>query len=141
MTSSILQTAARVLMPLLLLFAVFLLVRGHNQPGGGFVGGLVVAASFILYSIAYGVPAARRAVLVAPSTLLGIGLLVALVSGVPGLVLGHQFMTAVWTSVGTGSTTIYIGTPTVFDVGVFLAVIGVVLTIVFTLADALLTEG
>ena len=48
MTSSILQTAARVLMPLLLLFAVFLLLRGHNQPGGGFVAGLVVAASFVL---------------------------------------------------------------------------------------------
>ena len=64
MTSSILQTATRVLMPLLLLFAVFLLLRGHNEPGGGFVGGLVVAASFVLYSIAFGVDAARRALLV-----------------------------------------------------------------------------
>ena len=54
MTSTILQTATRVLMPLLLLFAVFLLLRGHNQPGGGFVGGLVVASSFVLYSIAFG---------------------------------------------------------------------------------------
>ena len=53
-------------MPLLLLFAVFLLLRGHNQPGGGFVGGLVVAASFVLYSIAFGVDAARRALLVRP---------------------------------------------------------------------------
>ena len=58
MTSSILQTATRFLMPLLLLFAVFLLLRGHNEPGGGFVGGLVVAAAFVLYSIAYGVAAA-----------------------------------------------------------------------------------
>ena len=141
MTSSILQTAARVLMPLLLLFAFFLLMRGHNQPGGGFVGGLVVAASFILYSIAFGVDAGRRALLVRPSTLLGIGLLVALVSGLPGVVVGHPFMTAVWTTVGTGSTALFIGTPLVFDVGVFLVVIGVVLTIVFTLAETLLTEG
>ena len=73
MTSSILQTAVRFLMPLLILFAVFLLMRGHNQPGGGFVGGLVVSASFILYSIAFGLDAARRALLVGPSTLLGIG--------------------------------------------------------------------
>ena len=79
MTSSILQTATRLLMPLLLLFAVFLLLRGHNQPGGGFVGGLVVAASFVLYSIAFGVGAARRALLVRPATLLGTGLLVAFV--------------------------------------------------------------
>jgi multicomponent Na+:H+ antiporter subunit B len=141
MTSSILQTAVRVLMPLLLLFAVFLLMRGHNQPGGGFVGGLVVAASFILYSIAFGVDAARRALLVGPSRLLGIGLLVALVSGLPGLAMGQPFMTAVWTTVGTGSMALYVGTPLVFDVGVFLAVIGVVLTIVFTLTESVLTEG
>ena len=134
MTSSILQTAVRVLMPLLLLFAVFLLMRGHNQPGGGFVGGLVVAASFILYSIAFGVDAARRA-------LLGVGPLVALVSGLPGLVIGQPFMTAIWTTVTAGSTALHVGTPLVFDIGVFLAVIGVVLTIVFTLAEAVLTEG
>jgi multicomponent Na+:H+ antiporter subunit B len=140
MTSSILQTAVRVLMPLLLLFAVFLTLRGHNQPGGGFVGGLVVAASFILYSIAFGVDAARRALLVRTSTLLGIGLLVALVSGVPGVLLGQPFMTSMWTTVALGSAELDVGTPLVFDIGVFLAVIGVVLTIVFTLAEAVLPE-
>jgi multisubunit Na+/H+ antiporter MnhB subunit len=138
MTSSILQTAVRLLMPLLLLFAVFLLLRGHNQPGGGFVGGLVVAASFVLYAIAFGVDAARRALLVQPSRLLGIGLLVALLSGLPGVIGGDPFMTAVWTSFDTGSTVIDLGTPLLFDIGVFLAVIGVVLTIVLTLA--VLTE-
>ena len=140
MTSSILQTAARVLMPLLLLFAVFLLLRGHNQPGGGFVGGLVFAASFVLYSIAFGVDAARRALLVRSSTLLGVGLLVAFVSGLPGLVGGQPFMTAIWTTVGAGAMVLSVGTPLVFDVGVFLAVIGVVLTIVFTLAEVVLAE-
>ncbi len=140
MTSTILQTAARLLMPLLLLFAVFLLLRGHNQPGGGFVGGLVVAASFVLYSIAFGVDAARRALLVSPSTLLGIGLLVALVSGLPAIVIGRPFMTALWTTIALGTTALDVGTPLIFDVGVFLAVIGVVLTIVFTLAEAVLPE-
>lgn len=128
-------------MPLLLLFAVFLLLRGHNQPGGGFVGGLVVASSFVLYSIAFGVAAARRALLVSPSKLLGMGLVVALVSGVPGVVDKRSFMSAVWTTFDGGSGVIAVGTPLVFDVGVFLAVIGVVLTIVFTLAETLLTEN
>ena len=140
MTSSILQTAARLLMPLLLLFAIFLLLRGHNQPGGGFVGGLVVAASFVLYAIAFGVDAARRALLVQPSTLLGVGPLVALVSGLPGVAAGKSFMTAVWTTVPAGQAELAVGTPLVFDIGVFLAVIGVVLTIVFTLAETVLTE-
>ena len=140
-SSTILQTATRVLMPLLLLFAVFLLLRGHNQPGGGFVGGLVVASSFVLYSIAFGVDAGRRALLVRPSTLLGVGLLVALASGVPGIFRGQPFMTAQWTELLKGLNTVALGTPLIFDLGVFLAVVGVVLTIVFTLADESAIEG
>lgn len=140
MTSTILRTATRLLMPLLLLFAVFLLLRGHNQPGGGFVGGLVVAASFVLYSIAFGVDAGRRALLVSPATLLGAGLLVALISGLPAVIAGRPFLTALWTEVRLGPNTVAVGTPLLFDVGVFLAVIGVVLTIVFTLAEVSLSE-
>ena len=140
MTSTILQTAARVLMPLLMLFAVFLLLRGHNQPGGGFVGGLVVGSSFVLYSIAFGVDAGRRALLVRPSTLLGVGPLVALTSGLPAAITGQPFMTAKWMEVPLGGTAVALGTPLVFDVGVFLAVVGVVSTIVFTLADVSLSE-
>ena len=140
MTSSILQTGARALMPLLLLFAVFLLLRGHNQPGGGVVGGLVVALSFVLYSIAFGVDASRRALLVSPSTLLGVGPLVALTSGLPAVLMGRPFLTAQWAELSVGGTVVAVGTPLVFDVGVFLAVIGVVLTIVFTLAEASLSE-
>jgi multisubunit Na+/H+ antiporter MnhB subunit len=141
MSSLLLRIASRSLMPLLLLFALFLLFRGHNEPGGGFVGGLVVAAAFVLYVIAYGLPAARRALLVEPSTLLGAGLLVAIGSGMPAVVLGRPFMTGVWTKVGLGSALLDVGTPLVFDIGVFLAVIGVVLTIVFNLADVTRVEN
>jgi multicomponent Na+:H+ antiporter subunit B len=130
MSSSILRTAARVLMPLLLLFALFLLLRGHNEPGGGFVGGLVVAAAFALHAIAYGVAASRRALVVQPSTLLGAGLLVALLSGLLAVIVGQPFLTSQWITIG-----ITLGTPLIFDVGVFLVVIGVVLTMTFTLAE------
>jgi multicomponent Na+:H+ antiporter subunit B len=140
MSSLILRTATRLLMPLLLLFALFLLLRGHNEPGGGFVGGLVVAAAFVLYTIAYGVDAGRRALLVDPATLLGTGLLVALISGIPAVLIGRPFLTAMWTTVGIEPAVYDVGTPLVFDVGVFLAVIGVVLTIVFTLTEVVLTE-
>jgi multicomponent Na+:H+ antiporter subunit B len=140
MTSILLRTATRVLMPLLLLFALFLLLRGHNAPGGGFVAGLIVAAAFVLYVISSGVPASRRALLVDPSALLSVGLLVALASGVIAILTGRPFMTAAWASLASQPTGVLIGTPLLFDVGVFLAVIGVVLTIVFTLADVVLNE-
>src|SRR5687768_14564424 len=126
MTSFILQTATRLLMPLLLLFAFFLLLRGHNAPGGGFVAGLVVAAAFVLHAMAYGLAASRRAVLVSPPLLLPIGLLVALISGLPAVMLGRPFMTGVWMTVGAGPAGIALGTPLLFDIGVFLAVTGVV---------------
>jgi multicomponent Na+:H+ antiporter subunit B len=130
MTSTILQTATRLLMPLLLLFALFLLLRGHNQPGGGFIGGLVAAAAFCLFGLAFGVQRARQALLVRPLTLLGAGLLIALGSGVAASLRGQPFLTAVW---ATGDEPI--GTPALFDIGVYLVVSGVVLMMVFTLAE------
>jgi multicomponent Na+:H+ antiporter subunit A len=130
LTSPIFRAAVRLLMPLLLLFAVFLLLRGHNQPGGGFAGGLVAAAAFALYSIAFGVDRASRTLKVAPLTLLGTGLLMALVSGVPAVLVGQPFLTAQWLA-GPAA----LGTPVVFDIGVFLVVTGVVLMMIFTLAE------
>jgi multicomponent Na+:H+ antiporter subunit A len=128
--SPIFRTAVRLLMPLLLLFSVFLLVRGHNEPGGGFVAGLVAAAAFALYTISRGVESARRALLVDPATLLGAGLLIALASGLFAVLRGEAFLTAQWT---LGS--VAAGTPMLFDVGVFLVVAGVVLMMVFSLAE------
>jgi hypothetical protein len=63
-----------------------------------------------------------------------------LISGIPAVALGLPFMTALWTKVGVGPGAIALGTPLVFDIGVFLAVIGVVLTIVFTLVDVTVSE-
>jgi multisubunit Na+/H+ antiporter MnhB subunit len=140
-SSLILLAATRILMPLLLLYSLFLLWRGHNAPGGGFVGGLIAASAFVLYSLTAGVPASRRALRVDPSTLLSLGLGVALVSGIPGVVLGRPFLSAVWGTLEIGAARLWLGTPLLFDVGVFLAVMGVVLTIVFTLAEAILTES
>ena len=128
--SPIFRTAAQVLMPLLLLFSVFLLMRGHNQPGGGFVGGLVAAAAFALYTVAFGVDRARQALLVRPLTLLGAGLVIALVSGLPAVMRGQPFLTALWMS-----EPVALGTPVLFDVGVFLVVAGVVVMMIFTLAE------
>ncbi len=130
MTSQIFRTAARVLMPLLLLFSAFLLLRGHNEPGGGFVAGLVAAAAFALYGIAFGMQNAHRALLVEPLTLLGAGLLIALTSGLPAALTGEPYLTAKWT-VGP----VHVGTPLLFDVGVFLVVSGVVLMMIFSLAE------
>lgn len=134
MHSLILSTATRVIFPLMLLFSVFLLLRGHNEPGGGFVGGLVAASAFAMYATAYDVERARRALHVDPRTLIGIGLAAAGGSGLVGLAAGQPFLTGLWFArplpvIGK------VGTPLLFDVGVYLVVLGVVLTMMFTLAE------
>jgi multicomponent Na+:H+ antiporter subunit B len=134
MKSLILSTATRYLLPLLLLFSIFLLLRGHNEPGGGFVGGLVAAAAFALYAIAYDVPQARRALGIDPRTLMAVGLLAAAGSGGLSLVAGKPFMTGLW-SAQELPVLGKVGTPLLFDSGVYLVVIGVVLMIIFTLAE------
>lgn len=134
MTSLILSTATRYLLPLLMLFSIFLLLRGHNEPGGGFVGGLVAAAAFALYAIAAGAEATQRALHINPRTLTALGLLIAVGSGSLASFLGLPFMTGLWLPTpvpGLGK----IGTPFIFDVGVYLVVIGSTLSIILTLIE------
>ncbi len=134
MGSLILYTATRYLMPLLMIFSIFLLIRGHNEIGGGFVGGLVAAAAIVLYAIANNVASARRILRIEPHYLVALGLLTALVSGLVPWLSGRPFLTGVWYDqpvpvIGK------IGTPLFFDIGVYLVVVGVTLMILFTLAE------
>ena len=136
MNSLILSTAARYLLPLLLLFSLFILVRGHNEPGGGFIGGLIAAAAFALNAIAFDVRTARRTLRIDPRLLIPVGLIVGIISGVFQMFFGRPFMTAEWFSVSLpGLETLAIGTPLLFECGVYLLVIGVILTMVLTLAE------
>ncbi|HSV92009.1 MAG TPA: Na+/H+ antiporter subunit B [Desulfobacterales bacterium] len=135
MRSVILTTSTTYLLPILLLFSVFLLIRGHNEPGGGFAGGLVAAAGFALVATAAGVEAARRALRVDPRTLVAVGLITAVASGLPAMVMGQPFMAAAWWTIELPDALIYFGTPLIFDAGVYLAVAGTVLAIVFALEE------
>lgn len=136
MVSMILATVARVVQPLLLLFSVFILIRGHNAPGGGFAGGLVAAIAFTLLAVAYDAETARRSLRVDPRNLVAVGLLVAAASGLAGLVLGNAFLEAIFFDLPLlAGGRIELSTVFFFDVGVYLTVIGVTLTIVLTLAE------
>jgi multicomponent Na+:H+ antiporter subunit B len=134
--SLILLETARLLTPLLLLTSVLVLLRGHDNPGGGFVGGLLAAAAFTLQAIGRGISSARRALRIDPHQLIGIGLLVAIASGVPALLHGASFMTGqtrTFRAPLMGEFTL--STVLVFDIGVYAVVLGTVLLIVFTLAE------
>lgn len=134
-SSVILGTAVRLMLPVLLVYSLFLLQRGHNEPGGGFVGGLVAAAAFALLALAHDSKRARAVLRVQPGTLMGVGLLVAAGSGVVGLVWGDAFMQGIWPKWAYLPVIGKIGTPFTFDVGVFMVVLGFALEVLFTLME------
>lgn len=136
MDSVILKTAIRFLLPLLLLASVFLFLRGHNEPGGGFVGGLVASGAIALYAMTCSAAAARQMVRVSPRVLIGSGLLLALGSGLAPLFVGRPFLTGLWTTVTTASLgELHPGTPLLFDLGVYCVVTGVTLVFIFSLLE------
>ena len=136
--SLILRVATRVLFPVLLVFAAFMMLRGHNLPGGGFVGGLVAASAFVLYALAAGVKEARQVLRVEPHTLLGLGLAFAYGTGMLALVLGEPFLTGLWWEPAIpGLGKLKLGSTLIFDLGVMLVVVGTVLLMVFSVEDRL----
>ena len=136
MNSLILRTATGFLLPLMVLFSVFLLLRGHNEPGGGFVGGLVAAAGFALHAIAYQAEDTLKLLRVRPSQLIAAGLLAAAGSGLVSILCGKPFMTGLWIKVRVwGLGKVEVGTPLLFDFGVYLVVIGVTLGILLSLVE------
>ena len=136
MNSLIFRTTTRFLVALLILFSLFLLLRGHNDSGGGFVGGLVAAIAIILFAWAANISEARRLLKVHPQFLIGLGLLVAVSSGILAFLKGEQFLTGHGTAVNIlGITSLKLSTPLLFDVGVYLTVVGVTLAIILALSD------
>ncbi|MDA1010205.1 MAG: proton-conducting transporter membrane subunit, partial [Chloroflexi bacterium] len=132
----VLRTAARGIIPLLIVFAFFLFLRGHDQPGGGFVAGLVAAAGVALYAMAYDARTARRLLRVPPRGLIAAGLLVALGAAAYGT-WQTPLLTGNWWFIPLpGNGELKVGTPLFFDFGVFLVVLGVA----SALATALLEE-
>ena len=131
----IFKTTAGFLLPLLLLFSLFLLLRGHYLPGGGFVGGIIASIAFVLHAFAFGMRNTRKLLRVHPIAFMPVGLGLAVFSAVLPLFQGLPVMTGLWLSkpfpvIGM------VGTALLFDLGVYLVVLGVALTILFTITEA-----
>lgn len=136
MNSLILRTATPFLVGLTVLFSIFVLLRGHNVPGGGFIGGLVGASAFAIYTINEGVAATRRAMHVHPMAIAGFGLFIAGLSGVVSLVFGDAFMTGQWWIPAFAPDLKYISTVVLFDIGVYLVVVGAIVAIIMGLEES-----
>jgi multicomponent Na+:H+ antiporter subunit A len=137
MTTLILQTITRVVTPVVLLLSAYLLWRGHDSPGGGFIGALVAGAAVVLTYLAYGSEGVDRMLPLRSETLLSAGLLIALGMGLGGIVAGGDFL--------EGAVVVYhppvigefkLAASFVFDIGVLLIVLAVIVAIVRYLGES-----
>ena len=115
--SPLLVWAAGPLYWLLIAAALWLLLRGHNEPGGGFIAGLVAVAASSLLALSQDITAARRWQPLAPLPLAMLGVGLAALAGLPGVLGGQPFLSHLWLESG-------LSTVLLFDLGVFCAVWG-----------------
>ena len=135
MRTLIFRTVAPYLASLMVLFSVFILLRGHNEPGGGFIGGLIAASAFAIYGIACGVSPVRRALYFHPMAISGFGLLVSASSGRVSFFLHMPVLTGQWAMFAIGNVTVAVSTVMLFDIGVYLVVVGSITSIALTLEE------
>lgn len=136
MNSIILKLAAPYVKLLLIVFSVIALLRGHNHPGGGFIGGLLAAMASIYTALAFSFPEYLKGQKQQSIRFLILGLSFVLVSTLPGMFMGSALMKGLWISLSVLGTEIKLGTPFVFDIGVYFVVIGIVTLLFSTLVNA-----
>jgi multicomponent Na+:H+ antiporter subunit B len=124
MNTLIFRTVAPAIVAVMLVFSVFVLLRGHNEPGGGFIGGLIAAAAIAVYGLASGVARVRRALRLHPVIFAGFGLLLAAASGFVSYFRELPYLTGLWWIVDLGGSEFAISTPLVFDIGIYFVVFG-----------------
>ena len=132
MNSIILKSATRLVSALVLVLSIYLLWRGHHAPGGGFIAALVAATGFALVVLAEGPGVVRRGLRIRPQYLIGAGLALSMGAGLVGMIRQQPFLTGIWWP----STSAVAGTPLFFDTGVFLVVLGAILTVLLALEES-----
>jgi multicomponent Na+:H+ antiporter subunit B len=136
--SIIFTTISTGLVFLVNIFAIYLLLRGHNLPGGGFIAGVCSAVSLILLGFAIGLPRTVKLLRFEPMIVGAIGLILAVLPSIYPLILGkpfffqYHFKYPDMPVVGN----FYFGSPLIFDVGVYLVVVSVVAKTIFLIGES-----
>ncbi len=130
--SLIFATTAHIVAALMLVFSVYLLLRGHNQPGGGFIGALIAVIGFALLMFAESPAYVRERIRFSPFAIGVFGVLLSIVAGLFGLAAGLPFLTGLW-----WKELLPLGTPLLFDLGIYLAIVGGVIGMMLRLNEEL----
>lgn len=133
MNTIIFRTIAPLIVAIMLVFSVYVCLRGHNEPGGGFIGGLIAASAIAIFGMSSGVERVRAAIRVDPMAIAGFGVFIAALSGLLSLFTGSPFLTSIWLYIDLGETVLPLSTPMIFDIGVYFVVFGTISAIALAL--------
>ncbi|KXH80920.1 Na(+)/H(+) antiporter subunit B [Sporosarcina sp. HYO08] len=132
----ILQTVTKIVVFIILTFGVELFLSGHNNPGGGFIGGLVLSSAFVLLYLVYDIETVQKGIPFDFKKIAAIGVLLAVGSGTGSMLFGSEFLTHTFSEFTLpvfGATEL--GTVVLFEAGVALTVVGVVVTIILSISE------
>ncbi|WP_202080726.1 Na(+)/H(+) antiporter subunit B [Caldalkalibacillus salinus] len=132
----IVQTITKIVSFIILTFAVYIFFAGHHNPGGGFIGGLMTAGALVLLYLAFDLETMRKIIPVDYKIITALGLLMALGTGIGAILLGYPFLSHTFDYKDLfilGETEL--ATALLFDIGVYLTVIGVTMTILLTIGE------
>ncbi|KUF10601.1 monovalent cation/H+ antiporter subunit A [Pseudoponticoccus marisrubri] len=125
----------RLMLPIAIMVGVYIFLRGHNQPGGGFVAGLVVSIALLMQYMASGFAWTTRRQKIKYHTLIGLGVLVAGLTGAGAWLAGRPFLTSAFGYVHLEPIEEFeLATAALFDLGVFLCVLGAVMLMLYSLS-------
>ncbi|CAH0344615.1 Na(+)/H(+) antiporter subunit B [Bacillus sp. CECT 9360] len=133
----ILQTVTKVASPVIFLFSIYIFFGGHYSPGGGFVGGLLASGAIVLLLLSYDIKTVANILPIDYKLVVAIGLLIAALTGTGALIFDAPFMTHAYQYFDLpiiGHTSLH--TAVLFDLGVYLVVIGVTMTIIQTIGES-----
>ncbi|MCR2805353.1 Na+/H+ antiporter subunit A [Paenibacillus soyae] len=130
----ILRTVSKLAIPIIMCFSLYLFYMGHHHPGGGFIGALMASSALLLMAMAFGMDQVRRIVPVDFRKLTALGILVALLTGIGSFLFGEPFLSHAFDYFDIPLIgELELATATLFDLGVYLTVIGVTMTILLTI--------
>ncbi|MBD7983893.1 Na(+)/H(+) antiporter subunit B [Sporosarcina sp. Sa2YVA2] len=132
----ILRTVTRIVVFIILTFGVELFLSGHNEPGGGFIGGLVLSSAFVLLYLVHDLEWVQKGIPFDFKKIAALGVLLAVGSGIGSVLFGGNFLeqaTGVFTLPVFGETSLY--SVSIFEAGVALTVVGVVVTIILSISE------
>jgi len=132
----ILQSVSKIVVFIILTLALYLFFAGHNAPGGGFIGGLVLASSFVLLLLAFDIETVKQGIPVDFKHVATTGAAIVLLTGLGSTIFGQPFLKQTFVNVeipffGTTELT----TITLFETGVALTVVGVVVTVILSISE------